>query len=137
MGNKWAEELSWCDHGGIRRWTPTVIGNFLLISNLLSVIPAQDKITKEQRQAIADMLFTPQDATGGGRNGLSTKTPSINKKVYRHLQDGDILILNRQPTLHKPSMMCHKARILQGEKTIRMHYANWSVHFFVLLLVLN
>ncbi|KAG6378763.1 hypothetical protein JVT61DRAFT_13036 [Boletus reticuloceps] len=63
-------------------------------------------------------------ASSGGRNGLSTKTPSINKKVYRHLQDGDILILNRQPTLHKPSMMCHKARILQGEKTIRMHYAN-------------
>lgn len=84
-------------------------------------------MTKEQRQAIADMLFTPQDANGGGRNGLSTRTPSINKKVYRHLQDGDILILNRQPTLHKPSMMCHRARILEGEKTIRMHYANWSV----------
>jgi DNA-directed RNA polymerase beta' subunit len=84
-------------------------------------------MTKEQRQATADLLFTPQDASGGGRNGLSTKTPSINKKVYRHLQDGDILILNRQPTLHKPSMMCHRARILQGEKTIRMHYANWSV----------
>ncbi|KIK92292.1 hypothetical protein PAXRUDRAFT_830087 [Paxillus rubicundulus Ve08.2h10] len=83
-----------------------------------------DKMTKEQRQATADLLFTPQDASGGGRNGLSTKTPSINKKVYRHLQDGDILILNRQPTLHKPSMMCHRARILQGEKTIRMHYAN-------------
>ncbi|KAH0839966.1 hypothetical protein J3R83DRAFT_921 [Lanmaoa asiatica] len=89
-----------------------------------------DKMTKEQRQAIADMLFTPQDADGGGRNGLSTKTPSINKKVYRHLQDGDILILNRQPTLHKPSMMCHKARILQGEKTIRMHYANWLVPLY-------
>ncbi|KAF9226653.1 beta and beta-prime subunits of DNA dependent RNA-polymerase [Gyrodon lividus] len=83
-----------------------------------------DKMTKEQRQATADLLFTPQDASSGGRNGLLTKTPSINKKVYRHLQDGDILILNRQPTLHKPSMMCHRARILQGEKTIRMHYAN-------------
>ncbi|KAF9247391.1 hypothetical protein BU15DRAFT_84891 [Melanogaster broomeanus] len=83
-----------------------------------------DKMTKEQRQAIADLLFTPQDASGGGRNGLSTKTPSINKKVYRHLQDGDILILNRQPTLHKPSMMCHRARILQGEKTIQM-----NIHF--------
>lgn len=84
-------------------------------------------MTKEQRQAIADMLFTPQDASASSRNGLSTKTPSINKKVYRHLQDGDILILNRQPTLHKPSMMCHRARILEGEKTIRMHYANWFV----------
>jgi hypothetical protein len=36
-----------------------------------------------------------------------------------------MLIVNRQPTLHKPSMMAHKARVLKGEKTIRMHYANW------------
>lgn len=49
----------------------------------------------------------------------------LGKKVYRHLVDGDVLILNRQPTLHKPSMMVHKARVLKGEKTIRMHYANW------------
>lgn len=62
-----------------------------------------------------------------GRHGLYTRTAAVNKKVYRHLRDGDILILNRQPTLHKPSMMTHKARVLQGEKTIRMHYANWFV----------
>jgi DNA-directed RNA polymerase I subunit RPA1 len=37
------------------------------------------------------------------------------------------VILNRQPTLHKPSMMAHKVKVLQGEKTIRMHYANWYV----------
>lgn len=24
-------------------------------------------------------------------------------------------------------MMVHKAKVLQGEKTIRMHYANWWV----------
>ena len=24
-------------------------------------------------------------------------------------------------------MMAHRARVLHGEKTIRMHYANWSV----------
>ncbi|CAG8520133.1 425_t:CDS:10 [Acaulospora morrowiae] len=52
------------------------------------------------------------------------KTPYINKKVYRHLRNGDILLLNRQPTLHKPSIMAHRARILKGEMTIRMHYAN-------------
>jgi DNA-directed RNA polymerase I subunit RPA1 len=87
----------------------------------------QEKLTPEQRTAIANQLLTPQDGSdsSSGRRGLSTRTASINKKVYRHLRDGDILILNRQPTLHKPSMMCHKARILRGEKTIRMHYANW------------
>ena len=81
----------------------------------------------EQRTAIANQLLTPQDGSQGSaqRQGLYTTTPAINKKVYRHLRDGDILILNRQPTLHKPRMMCHKARVLHGEKTIRMHYANW------------
>lgn len=85
-----------------------------------------DKLTVEQRTAIANQLLTPQDGSQGPykRTGLSTSTPSVNKKVYRHLRDGDMLILNRQPTLHKPSMMTHKARVLQGEKTIRMHYAN-------------
>ncbi|RDB19957.1 DNA-directed RNA polymerase I subunit rpa1 [Hypsizygus marmoreus] len=85
-----------------------------------------DKLTVEQRTAIANQLLTPQEGDRGtsGRRGLYTRTPAINKKVYRHLRDGDILILNRQPTLHKPSMMAHKARVLQGEKTIRMHYAN-------------
>ncbi|KAJ7094564.1 hypothetical protein B0H15DRAFT_830038 [Mycena belliarum] len=85
-----------------------------------------DKLTVEQRTAIANQLLTPQENEHGafGRRGLYTRTPAINKKVYRHLRDGDILILNRQPTLHKPSMMAHKARVLKGEKTIRMHYAN-------------
>ncbi|GER49429.1 DNA-directed RNA polymerase [Striga asiatica] len=48
------------------------------------------------------------------------------KIVYRHLQDGDIVLVNRQPTLHKPSIMAHVVRVLEGEKTLRMHYANCS-----------
>ncbi|RIA84105.1 DNA-directed RNA polymerase I complex large subunit Nuc1 [Glomus cerebriforme] len=52
------------------------------------------------------------------------KSQHVNKKVFRHLRNGDMLLLNRQPTLHKPSIMAHKARVLKGEMTIRMHYAN-------------
>jgi DNA-directed RNA polymerase I subunit RPA1 len=33
-------------------------------------------------------------------------------------------LFNRQPTLHKPSIMSHIARVLPKEQTIRMHYAN-------------
>ena len=46
------------------------------------------------------------------------------KTVNRHLISGDVLLLNRQPTLHKPSIMAHKARVLPKEKTLRLHYAN-------------
>ncbi len=89
-------------------------------------------MTVEQRTAIANQLLTPQD-NERTKGGLYTRTPSVNKKVYRHLRDGDMLILNRQPTLHKPSMMAHKARVLQGEKTIRMHYANWYEYLGLLI----
>jgi DNA-directed RNA polymerase beta' subunit len=53
---------------------------------------------------------------------------SIFTQVHRHLVDGDPLLVNRQPTLHKPGIMAHKARVLQHvkEQTIRMHYANCS-----------
>ncbi|KAL7238531.1 hypothetical protein ACSBR2_004591 [Camellia fascicularis] len=50
------------------------------------------------------------------------------KIVYRHLRDGDVVLVNRQPTLHKPSIMAHVVRVLKGEKTLRMHYANCSTY---------
>jgi DNA-directed RNA polymerase I subunit RPA1 len=36
------------------------------------------------------------------------------KKVHRHLVSGDVVLMNRQPTLHKPSMMAHIVRVLKG-----------------------
>ncbi|KAK2982387.1 hypothetical protein RJ640_026230 [Escallonia rubra] len=115
--------------------------------------------------------------------GVATQAANINdydfegKIVYRHLQDGDIVLVNRQrpslspslgildrqdyvglismeevggggvggmvwigvveeadekriavPTLHKSSIMAHVVRVLKGEKTLRMHYANCSTY---------
>ncbi|XP_077214537.1 nuclear RNA polymerase A1 [Tasmannia lanceolata] len=60
--------------------------------------------------------------------GKSLESEFEGKVVYRHLQDGDIVLVNRQPTLHKPSMMAHVVRVLKGEKTLRMHYANCSTY---------
>ncbi|TIB69160.1 hypothetical protein E3P77_00623 [Wallemia ichthyophaga] len=82
-----------------------------------------EKKSQEQRTAIANQLLTPSNRPDN-QNKMTTRTTSINKKVFRHLRDGDLLLLNRQPTLHKPSMMAHKAKVLHGERTIRMHYAN-------------
>jgi len=42
--------------------------------------------------------------------------------VQRHLQDGDVVLLNRQPTLHKGSMLAQTVKIIPG-KTIRMNLA--------------
>lgn len=37
-----------------------------------------------------------------------------------------MLVMNRQPTLHRPSMQAHRVRIIHssGSKTLRMHYSN-------------
>lgn len=47
-----------------------------------------------------------------------------NKIVWRHLLDGDPVLLNRQPTLHAVSLMAHTVRVLRNENTLRIHYVN-------------
>jgi DNA-directed RNA polymerase subunit A' len=42
--------------------------------------------------------------------------------VERHLMDGDVALFNRQPSLHRMSMMCHKVRVLPG-LTLRLNPA--------------
>lgn len=39
-----------------------------------------------------------------------------------------MLLLNRQPTLHRPSIQAHCARILPGEKVLRLHYSNCKAY---------
>jgi DNA-directed RNA polymerase subunit A' len=41
-------------------------------------------------------------------------------KIERVLKNGDIVLFNRQPSLHRLSMMAHKVRIMKG-KTFRMN----------------
>ena len=74
-------------------------------------------LTLEQRTAIANQLLTPSTANG-----------VINKKVFRHIRNNDVVLMNRQPTLHKASMMGHKVRVLPNEKTLRLHYANTGAY---------
>jgi DNA-directed RNA polymerase subunit A' len=67
------------------------------------------------------------------QDGIRKKVTSENKKdiseeinvgyiVERHLIDGDITIMNRQPSLHRMSMMAHYARIMPF-RTIRLNLA--------------
>ena len=45
---------------------------------------------------------------------VNTKTIQIYEGdiVNRHLLDGDAVLFNRQPSLHRMSMMCHRVRVL-------------------------
>jgi len=44
--------------------------------------------------------------------------------VHRHMLDGDPILFNRQPTLHRMSMMCHFAKILMVGDTFRLNVAD-------------
>lgn len=61
------------------------------------------KITEETKEALLEEI-------------------KIGYAVERHLMDGDIAVFNRQPSLHRMSMMCHRIRVLPG-KTFRLNPA--------------
>jgi len=44
--------------------------------------------------------------------------------VHCHLENGDIVLFNRQPTLHKMSMMAHYVRVMNKGDTFRMNVAD-------------
>ena len=48
---------------------------------------------------------------------------SVGYKVERHLQNGDIVLFNRHPSLHRGSLMAHFVKVLPG-RTFRMHPAS-------------
>lgn len=48
----------------------------------------------------------------------------IGDVVHRHMMDGDPILFNRQPSLHRMSMMCHLVKIMMVGDTFRMNVAD-------------
>ena len=99
---------------------------------------------------IADELTVPERVTDWNKKDLQTLVKETNEAVYvirpdetkkkvddtnkaeiaeeldtgfrieRKLRDGDIVLFNRQPSLHRLSMLAHSARIMDG-KTFRIN----------------
>ena len=45
----------------------------------------------------------------------------IGDTVHRHMIDGDAVLFNRQPTLHRMSMMCHIVKVMEKGDTFRLN----------------
>ncbi|RLU27161.1 hypothetical protein DMN91_000960 [Ooceraea biroi] len=99
---------------------PDVYPGAVMVQNEDGSVQAISSSDCTKREAVAKRLLTISDKISECHVGI--------KVVHRHLQNGDILLLNRQPTLHKPSIMAHKARVLKGEKTLHLHYANCKTY---------
>ncbi len=45
-------------------------------------------------------------------------------KVHRHMMDGDAVLFNRQPSLHRMSMMAHIVKIMKKGDTFRINVSD-------------
>jgi len=90
--------------------------NFLtkLVQNGPEVWPGAKMLEKANGEVITLRYFTD-------RASLNLEEGDI---VHRHMMDGDAILFNRQPTLHRMSMMCHIARIMKRGDTFRMNVAD-------------
>ncbi len=73
---------------------------------------------------------SPEDEIYGERTGVEDRLATLDRygnpkpglQVERHLIDGDVAIFNRQPSLHRMSMMVHEVRVMEGH-TFRFNLA--------------
>lgn len=72
----------------------------------------------QRARALADLRMTDVVVTPQGTDRIQSPCYSteleIGDTAYRKLAHGDLVIINRQPTLHKPSMMAARARVIPG-----------------------
>ncbi|KAI5160653.1 DNA-directed RNA polymerase I subunit RPA1 [Nematocida ausubeli] len=91
-----------------------------------------EHITPEKREHIARQLLTAAsfnahastDADVHVQGPLQPLSSLSIRRVWRHMRTGDYVLVNRQPSLHRVSMMGHRVRVLPRERTIRLHYVN-------------
>ena len=93
------------------------------------------KVNKRTRGFLTKLVKNGPDEYPGAKilekkNGDSISLRYIDREsiklengdiVHRHIMNGDVILFNRQPTLHRMSMMCHYVRIMNEGKTFRMN----------------
>ena len=80
-----------------------------------SQYPGAKYIIRDTGERI-DLRYHPKSSDLHLQNGY---------RVERHVRDGDLVIFNRQPTLHKMSMMGHRVKVLPWS-TFRMNLSDTS-----------
>ena len=99
---------------------PVVVNNrnrkFLqkLIENGPEIWPGAKILEKKNKQSISLRCAT-------NRKKIQLENGDI---VHRHMMDGDAILFNRQPTLHRMSMMSHLVKVMRIGDTFRMNVAD-------------
>lgn len=67
------------------------------VEDELGVVVSLNNVPKSQRLALSKtLLSTPSSTSGGAGGGNPDSVKVTGKIVYRHLRDGDVLLVNRQ-----------------------------------------
>ena len=85
-----------------------------LVQNGPDVHPGAKKYEKANGESIDLRCYID-------RNSIVLEDGDI---VHRHMMDGDAILFNRQPTLHRMSMMCHIVKVMMKGDTFRMNVAD-------------
>ncbi|KAL9656988.1 hypothetical protein ABK040_007076 [Willaertia magna] len=101
-----------------------------LVMNGSNIYPGANKILK-QEQLNNSITYTSgpkpiylDKITSQKQREVLANQLQVGDIVYRHCKDGDMLLMNRQPTLHRSSILAHRARIIANQRIIRLHYAS-------------
>ncbi|UCD03030.1 MAG: DNA-directed RNA polymerase subunit A' [Candidatus Aenigmatarchaeota archaeon] len=100
---------------------PDIIANELTIE-----VP----VTKLNKREVKDIIKSDKSNYAKRPDGRRIKISPENKKeiidninedwvIDRQLRDGDVVLFNRQPSLHRPSIMAHRVRVMPY-KTFRI-----------------
>ncbi len=97
-----------------------------------------EKVNKNNIEALKELVLNGSVKYPGANyvvrmDGVRKKITEDNKKdisgeidigyvVERHLKNGDIVVMNRQPSLHRMSMMAHRVRVMPY-RTLRLNLA--------------
>ncbi len=109
--------------------TSLTFGQIRIPMEWSSLLTLEEKVTATNIDAVRNLLAqgkitdvqTYHDGKGSQRKGATKDTVlSIGDSYRRNMRDGDIVVVNRQPTLHKFSMMAFEAK-LGKERSAGLH----------------
>jgi len=94
-----------------------------------------EKVNERNKDYLTKLVMNGPDVYPGAKilerqNGDNISLRYVDRKsivleegdiVHRHMMDGDPVLFNRQPTLHRMSMMGHIARVMDVGDTFRMN----------------
>nr|ALK02051.1 RNA polymerase III largest subunit [Starmerella magnoliae] len=94
----------------VTRYNLTKMKN--LVSNGADTFPGANYLMKKNEASRRNLRY--------GNRMMLAKNLEIGDTVERHLEDGDIVLFNRQPSLHRVSILCHRVKV-RPWRTLRLN----------------